>query len=95
MQRQVSRSLNAVALPVGGDSLYAPPGIAKPATVERQMSRAIADKFRDRTIVDVTPHIRKLRLVKDEFEIVALREAAMISAKEMLRLACSMVRHNG
>ena len=84
--REIVGAASTVALPAGGDSLYAPPGIAKPVTVERQMSRAIADRFRDRTIVDVTPHVRKLRLVKDQFEIAALREAAAISAKSMATL---------
>jgi Xaa-Pro aminopeptidase len=84
--REIVGSASTIHLPMGGDSLYAPPGIAKPVTVERQMSRAIADRFRDRTIVDVTPRIRKLRLVKDEFEIAALREAAVISAKSMATL---------
>jgi Xaa-Pro aminopeptidase len=84
--REIVGSASTIHLPMGGDSLYAPPGIAKPVTVERQMSRAIADRFRDRTIVDVTPRIRKLRLVKDEFEIVALREAAVVSAKSMATL---------
>jgi Xaa-Pro aminopeptidase len=84
--REIVGSSSTVYLPLGGDSLYAPPGIAKPATVDQQTSRAIADQFRDRTIADVTPHIRKLRLVKDDFEIAALREAAAISAKSMVTL---------
>lgn len=84
--REIVGSASTIYLPTGGDSLYAPPGIAKPVTVDRQMSRAIADHFRDRTIAYVTPHIRKLRLVKDEFEITALREAAAISAKSMITL---------
>ena len=84
--REILGFSSTVYLPLGGDSLYAPPGIAKPSTVEQQMSRAIADQFRGRTIADVTPHIRKLRLVKDEYEIAALREAASISAKSMFTL---------
>jgi len=47
------------------------------------MSRAIGDVVGARELKDVTPLIRKMRLVKDSFEVAALREAARISAESM------------
>ena len=48
--------------------------------------RGIATALPDRSINDVTPLVRKLRLVKDRYEIAALREAAAISAQSMITL---------
>ena len=69
-----------------GDSLYAPPGMSRALTVEQQTSRAMAALFPDRAIKDVTPLVKKLRLVKDRYEIAALRDAARISAQSMVAL---------
>ena len=68
------------------DSLYAPPGVPRPVSVEQQMRRGVAALFAGRTIGDVTPFVRKLRLVKDRYEIAALREAASVSAQSMITL---------
>jgi len=77
--KEIVANAPAVYLPRASDSLYAPPGVAKPLTIEEQTSRAIADAFPGRSINDVTPLVKKLRLVKDQYEITALREAAAIS----------------
>ena len=76
----------AIYLPRASDSLYAPPGIAKPLTTEQQAWRAVAATFPGRPISDITPLIKRLRLVKDRYEIAALREAATISAQSMVTL---------
>lgn len=76
----------SVYLPMGFDSLYAPIGMLRPRSVEEQMSKSIGDVLGDRALKDVTPLIKKMRLVKDSFEVAALREAAKISALSMLAL---------
>lgn len=75
-----------VYLPTSFDSLYAPLGMLAPRTVEEQVSRAIASGLGDREVKDVTPLIRRMRLVKDTFEVAALRKAADISAQSMVAL---------
>ena len=84
--RELGGTATPVYLPAGGDSLYAPPGLARPAPVEAQVARALADLWPGRTIRDVVPLVRKLRLVKDAHEIRALREAAAMSASSFVTL---------
>lgn len=75
-----------IYLPRSTDSLFAPQGIARPVTLEAQVAQNIAQLFAEQRINDVTPHIRRLRLVKDRWEIAALREAASVSAASMVTL---------
>ena len=75
-----------IYLPLNADSLYAPRGLLRPQTTEQQMTRAIVERFPQRTLLDVTPLVKGLRLVKDRYEIQALREAAQISAQSMIAL---------
>lgn len=75
-----------VYLPAAFDSMYAPLGMLAPITVEEQISRSIASRIGDREVRDVAPLIRRMRLVKDSFEIAALRTAARISAQSMTPL---------
>lgn len=75
-----------IYLPQPDDSLYAPRGLARPLTLEQQVARAIAERLLRRTFADVTPLVKRLRLVKDAYEIAALREAAHISALSMVAL---------
>ncbi|HTE47815.1 MAG TPA: Xaa-Pro peptidase family protein, partial [Gemmatimonadaceae bacterium] len=84
--REIVGDTRSIYLPRSEDSLYAPPGIAKPITVEQQMSRAEMALFPGRSSNDVTPLVKRLRLVKDSYEIAALREAASISAHSMITL---------
>jgi Xaa-Pro aminopeptidase len=84
--KEIVANAPTIYLPRASDSLYAPPGFAKPLTIEQQTSRAIAGAFPGRAITDVTPLIKKSRLVKDQYEIIALREAAAISAQSMITL---------
>jgi Xaa-Pro aminopeptidase len=75
-----------VYLPQPDDSLYAPRGLARPLSVEQQVTRAIAARLPGRVLADVTPLVRRLRLVKDSYEIAALRDAARLSAASMVAL---------
>ena len=84
--RELAADAPAIYLPVSRDSLYAPPGVARPVTVEAQVAGHIAHLFSGRPVNDVTPLIRTLRLIKDAYEIAALREAAAISAASMVAL---------
>ena len=74
---------DTVYLPMAFDSMYAPLGMLGPRTVEEQVVRSISDRIGDRGVKDVTPLIRRMRLVKDTFEVAALRTAARISAEAM------------
>ena len=72
-----------VYLPMAFDSMYAPIGMLPPRSVEEQIARSIADRVGNREVKDVLPLIRRMRLVKDSYEIEALRTAARISAEAM------------
>lgn len=80
----------SIRLPLPGDSLYAPNGIPRPLTIEQQFARAIGERFPRLPLVDVTPDIHRLRLVKDDYEIAALRRAADISARSLRTLMQSV-----
>ena len=84
--RELAGATATVYLPLGADSLYAPPGVARPLPVEQQVARALGDLLPGRERRDVTPLVRRLRLVKDAHEIAALREAAAISAQSFVTL---------
>ena len=84
--REIVADAPTIYLTRSDDSLYAPPGTIKPLTIEQQMWRSHAALFPGRSTSDVTPLIRKLRLVKDSYELAALREAAGISAQSMITL---------
>ncbi len=65
-------------------TVYAPPGLPTPATVRQQLETAIAARYPRRELRDITPQIARLRLVKDEYEIRALRRAAEISVQGLI-----------
>jgi Xaa-Pro aminopeptidase len=68
--------------------LYAPPGLEPPLSVRQQLERAITELLGGATLMDAAPAVERMRVVKDAYEIEALREAARISAegmKEVLR----------
>jgi Xaa-Pro aminopeptidase len=64
-------------------TLYAPPGLRPPLTIRQQLERTIATHFAGRSMEDATPLIERMRLIKDEHEIAALRKAAEISAMSL------------
>ena len=62
-----------------GATLYAPPGITAPLTHEAQFARNVAALVPGAETRDVHPLIARMRAVKDQGEIAALREAARIA----------------
>ena len=83
---EIVAGATTIQLPLSDDSLFAPPGLARPLRTEQQFARSIALRFPRHALKDVTPAIRRLRLIKDEHEIAALRRAADISAQSMRTL---------
>lgn len=75
-----------VYLPTTFDAMYAPLGMLAPRSVEEQLAKSIADRIGDRDVKDVVPLIRRMRLVKDAFEVASLRAAARISAQSLAAL---------
>jgi Xaa-Pro aminopeptidase len=65
-------------------SLYAPPGLTEPRTLRQQLQSSLEEVLPGVAIEDVTPAIERMRVVKDSFEIDALRKAADISAQGLL-----------
>ncbi len=68
------------------EELYAPPGLTPPLSVRQQLERSVAELLPGRRMEDATPAVRRMRVVKDAWEIEALRRAADISAEGMLEL---------
>lgn len=64
--------------------LYAPPGLERPRTLRQQLEASVAETLGGRELTDATPHIERMRVVKDAWEIDALRRAADISAESLL-----------
>jgi Xaa-Pro aminopeptidase len=62
-----------------GTEMFAPSGIAAPLTHEAQFARNVAALVPGAEARDVRPLIARLRAVKDQHEIGALREAARIA----------------
>lgn len=87
---EIVGSTGTVYLPLASDSTYAPPGITPPQPVPQQTARAIAATLGSRDIRDVTPLVRRMRLVKDSAEIATLRTAARISAQSLAALMRAM-----
>lgn len=66
--------------------LYAPPGLTTPLSIRQQLELSIAEVLPRAQIEDVTPLIARMRLIKDEHEVDALRRAAEISANSLNEL---------
>ena len=82
--RVLVRGSNDVYFAKETASLYAPPGLAAPQTVKQQLEASISDALGGRTLSDATPAIERMRVVKDAYEIDALRRAAEISADGLI-----------
>jgi len=67
-----------------GGTLYLPPGLGSALSYRQQLEAAVADVLPGVTVVNVTPAVRRMRLVKDEHEVAALRKAAEISALSLV-----------
>ena len=69
-----------------GEALYAPPGLDPPMSVRQQLAASVARLLPGRALADATPAVRRLRVVKDAWEIEALRKAADVSAEGLLEV---------
>ncbi len=64
--------------------LYAPPGLTTPQTLRQQLEASVSRALSGRRFEDATPAIERMRVIKDEYEIDALRRAAEISAQGLI-----------
>ncbi len=76
-------SPRSVVVPFG-DSLFAPPGLSAPGDFRQQFRGTLTPLLPNATFRDLTPIVERMRLVKDRYEIDALRQAAQISGKGMV-----------
>ena len=67
-----------------GEALYAPPGLDAPRSVRQQLQASVAALLPGRSLADAGPAVERMRVVKDRWEIDALRRAAEISADGLL-----------
>ncbi|MEO6446776.1 MAG: Xaa-Pro peptidase family protein [Gemmatimonadaceae bacterium] len=81
--RVMARSARVIYAPQG-EELFAPAGLAAPATFERQFRNSLAALAPGAEFRDLSPLVEHLRLIKDTWEIDALRRAAVISGKGMV-----------
>lgn len=65
-------------------TLYAPPGLTPPTTVRQQFEASVSEVLGGRILEDATPAIERMRVIKDRWEIDALRRAAEISAEGLI-----------
>jgi Xaa-Pro aminopeptidase len=64
--------------------VYAPPGLGEPFSQRQQLERAVNALLPGKELRNVAPLIERMRLVKDEHEVAALRRAAQISVDGLL-----------
>src|SRR5690349_11828341 len=77
--REIARGATTIYTPEAA-ALYAPPGISAPKPAEDQMTSQLAALVPGAKIANAAPAIEQMRLIKDAYEIQALRRAASISA---------------
>jgi Xaa-Pro aminopeptidase len=80
---QAARATTSIAVPFG-DSLFAPAGLGAPSTFKAQFRESLRPHAAQATWRDLTPIVEQMRLIKDRYEIGALRQAARISGLGMI-----------
>lgn len=78
--RELASSSDTVYVPKGGAALYAPPGMEAPRSFSQQFAKSVEQALAGKAVTDLTPLVARMRLIKDQHEIAALRRAAEISA---------------
>lgn len=78
---ELASAADTVLVAGDGLDLYAPPGLPAPRSPRRQLEDALRQKLPGKVFRDAAPLIARMRLIKDEYEIAALRRAAEISAR--------------
>jgi Xaa-Pro aminopeptidase len=73
-----------VYLPRSDTARYAPTGLARPLSEAQQIAREIEAALPGHDFRDVRPMVDRMRLVKDSYEIAALRRAAEISGEGLV-----------
>jgi Xaa-Pro aminopeptidase len=81
--RELTNTASALYFAKEGGGLYAPPGLDAPLTIRQQLESTISEAL-GRPLADATPAIERMRVIKDEYEIDALRTAAQISAQGLV-----------
>ena len=81
--RELASRQRTLYVPLDGD-LYAPPGLGRLPSLGSQLAKRVAALMPDAQVKDVTPLLARLRVVKDEREIAALRKAAEVSGKGLV-----------
>lgn len=81
---EMTRGVGRVYFAKEAGSLYAPPGLDPPHTLRQQLEASVAELLGGIDLADATPAIERLRVVKDAYEIDALRRAARISARGLV-----------
>lgn len=82
--RELTRGEETVFFAKEHADLYAPPGLTPPHTLRQQLEASVAEALGGAALADATPSIERMRVVKDEHEIAALRRAAAISAEGLV-----------
>ena len=80
--REIARGATTIYTPEAA-AMYAPPGLAAPKPAEDQLTSQLAALVPGARIANAAPAIEQMRLIKDSYEIQALRRAASISAVGM------------
>ena len=81
---ELAAGRSAVYLPLDGMKLYAPPGLAPPVTLPQQFASAIATRLPSLEQKNLSALLAPMRMVKDSYEIAALRRAAEISGNGLV-----------
>ena len=66
---------------------YAPSGLAAPLSINQQLRQSVATLFPSASIENPLAQIMRMRRVKDEHELVRMREASRISAMSLIEAA--------
>ena len=82
--RDLTNGASRVYFAKDGASLYAPPGLTAPSTLLQQLEASVSRTLSGRRFEDATPAIERMRVIKDDYEIDALRKAAEISAEGLI-----------
>lgn len=81
--RAMARNARVIYAPAG-EELFAPTGLAAPGSFERQFRASLGPLAPNAEFRDLSPVVEQMRLIKDQYEVSALRRAATISAKGMI-----------
>ncbi len=78
--RDLATASDTIYVARDGMDLYAPPGLPQPLSQRQQLEQGLSRLLPGKAFADAAPLIARMRLIKDEYEVAALRRAAQISA---------------